>query len=323
MNDFVFTGKISINEFCAHKAYTKSTCNQCVKICPFEALVINFDNKVLVLDCIGCGICYNVCENDAIELYKNTDAYIIKNTIEPSFGCIFAEGENKVSCISRLSENLIVFFVLKFGYLKIHKGRCDSCKFQKTLEVFDNALNKAKAILKALNVQANIEVLESPSAAFEPNLGISRREIIAKKENYPKRNFLIELIKDNIENHKVEYTGTINLLIDKNCNFCSICETVCPKGAIIIEKEETAAIYFNPSLCSACRSCIDACPENAIKESKAFVDDLIPKAVKLFERPKKICACGNVHYTDSETCPECEIKNKKRQELLNYVKDLF
>lgn len=324
MNDFVFTGRISINEFCAHKIYPKSTCNQCVKTCPFEAIAIDLDNNIVVLDCIGCGICYNACENDAISLYKNSDAYIIKNTTEPSFGCIFAKGENKVSCISRLSENIIVFFALKFGQLSINKGNCDSCKFRKSLEVFEDTLNKAKAILDALNIKAKIEILKSPNGVFEPNLGISRREIFSKKESYPKRDFLIELIKDNsLKNNEVEYTGTISLLIDKNCDFCSICEAVCPKGAIIIEKEETAAIYFNPSVCSACKNCIEACPKNAISYKKAFVSDLIPKAIKLTEKTKKICECGNIFYTDSNICPECEIKNKKRQQLLGYIKDLF
>ncbi|HHS49437.1 MAG TPA: 4Fe-4S dicluster domain-containing protein, partial [Desulfurella acetivorans] len=267
---------------------------------------------------------YSACENDAIDLNRNTDIEIIKSVEKPSFGCIFAEGENKLSCISRISENLITYFVLKFGYISIYTGDCNNCKFKNSLEVFKKNLNKAKEILKALDISSeSIKVSQAKlRKPFEPNLGIPRRSIFKVKENLLKRDFLIELVKENIKNRAC-YDGTINLSINDNCDFCSICESVCPKGAIIIEKDQTAKIYFNPSLCSACKNCIDACPKNAILEEKAFVDDLIPKALKLFEKPKKICSCGNVYYTDAEICPECKIKNKKKEELLSYVKDLF
>jgi MinD superfamily P-loop ATPase len=324
MNDFVFTGKVSINEFCAHNSYWRSNCNECIKACPFEALAIDFDNKVVVLDCIGCGVCYSSCENDAVDLSRNEDIEIIKEVEKPSFGCIFAEGENKVSCVTRISENLITYFVLKFGYINIYTGDCNNCKFKNSLEVFGKNLNKAKEILKAFDIDAeSIKIEQAKSSEpFEPNLGIARRNILKIKEHLPKRNFLIELVKENIKNRAC-YDGTINLSINDNCDFCSICESVCPKGAIIIEKDQTAVIYFNPSVCSACKNCIDACPKNAISEERAFVGDLIPKALKLFERPKKTCSCGNIYYTNAEICPECEIKNKKKQELLSYVKDLF
>ncbi|AHF97807.1 hypothetical protein DESACE_03100 [Desulfurella acetivorans A63] len=324
MNDFVFTGKISINAFCSHNTYWKSACSKCIEVCPFEALAIDFENNVVVGDCIGCGVCYSACENDAIELNRNLDIDIIKNVTEPSFGCIFAKGDNKISCISRLGENLIVYFVLKFGYINIFKGNCEKCKFKMSLEVFEKNLKKTQEILKALDISFDAVKIEQSSLdkPFEPNFGISRRDVFKIKERVPKRDFLIELIKENIK-QSAEYIGTIRLSINEICDFCSICESVCPKGAIIIEKRETAAIYFNPSLCSACKNCIDACPKNAITAKKAFVEDLIPKALKLFEKPKKICSCGNVYYTDEEICPECEIKNKKRQELLSYIKDLF
>lgn len=324
MNDFVFTGKVSINELCAHNSYWKSSCNECIKACPFEALAIDFDNKVVVVDCIGCGVCYSACENDAIDLGRNTDIEIIKGVENPSFGCIFSQGENKLSCVSRITENLIVYFVLKFGYINIYMGDCSNCKFKNSLEIFEKNLNKAKQILEAFCINTeSVKIKQAKSSEpFEPNLGIARRNILKIKENIPKRSFLIELVKENIKNHAF-YPGIINLSIADTCDFCSICESVCPKGAIIIEKDQTAAIYFNPSVCSACKNCIDACPKNALSEEKAFVNDFIPKALKLFEKPKKICSCGNIYYTDKEICPECEIKNKKKQELLSYVKDLF
>ncbi len=327
MNDFVFTGKVSINEFCSHNTFWKSTCSKCVEVCPFEALSIDFDNKVNVLDCIGCGVCYSACENDAIDLHRNLDIEIFKKAEEPTFGCIFALGDNKISCISRLSEHLIVYFVLKFGYINIYKGDCTDCKFRKSLEVFNKNLNKAKQILTAFGKSTDTIVItqEKSTEPFEPTLGMSRRDVFKIKENVPKRKFLIELVKANLIDSKkhVPFDSTFRLSIESNCDFCSICESVCPKGAIIVEKNDTAAIYYNPSLCCACNNCIDACPKNAISANEAFVEDLVPKAIKLFEMPKKICSCGNTYYTTSNICPQCELKNKKKEELLSYVKDLF
>jgi len=52
-------------------------CEQCVEICPMEALSIENDYSSVDLDrCIGCGVCISTCPNNAIELKKKDKKYI-------------------------------------------------------------------------------------------------------------------------------------------------------------------------------------------------------------------------------------------------------
>ncbi len=46
-------------------------CNQCVSICPAEAIKVD-GNRVRVIEesCVGCGVCQNVCEHDGIRLVQ-------------------------------------------------------------------------------------------------------------------------------------------------------------------------------------------------------------------------------------------------------------
>jgi len=43
-------------------------CNECVEVCPADAIKIKSEKAVVSDKCVECGACVNVCPNEAISL---------------------------------------------------------------------------------------------------------------------------------------------------------------------------------------------------------------------------------------------------------------
>ena len=50
--------------------------------------------------------------------------------------------------------------------------------------------------------------------------------------------------------------------IEKSCSFCGLCEVVCPRKAIHVQKEDKQ-LQFDATKCNACGKCIKSCPVDA------------------------------------------------------------
>ena len=50
--------------------------------------------------------------------------------------------------------------------------------------------------------------------------------------------------------------------IEKSCTFCGLCEVVCPKKAIIVQKEDKQ-VQLDEAKCNACGKCVKSCPLDA------------------------------------------------------------
>lgn len=53
-------------------------------------------------------------------------------------------------------------------------------------------------------------------------------------------------------------------VISKDCTACGTCKDACPVEAI---KEGDPIFKIEPDICIDCGQCVDACPVKAIKES--------------------------------------------------------
>lgn len=51
---------------------------------------------------------------------------------------------------------------------------------------------------------------------------------------------------------------------DVRCTHCGACVTVCPTGALYMNKE-TMQVVFESEKCIACEACVPACPPRAMK----------------------------------------------------------
>ena len=51
---------------------------------------------------------------------------------------------------------------------------------------------------------------------------------------------------------------------DKRCTHCGACVTICPTGALYMDRE-TMQVIFENEKCIACEACVPACPPRAMK----------------------------------------------------------
>ena len=56
------------------------------------------------------------------------------------------------------------------------------------------------------------------------------------------------------------------IFIKEKCNYCRLCQEICPVGAIKVEENE---LHYDPSKCIFCGDCIFACPSYAWEQEKA------------------------------------------------------
>jgi 4Fe-4S ferredoxin len=93
------------------------------------------------------------------------------------------------------------------------------------------------------------------------------------------------------------------LVNEEDCDYCKLCEKICPEEAIKVEgnlidfilPEKIAEISINQELCSYCGYCEAVCPYDAIKSVKPTEGSL-----RFFEKRKQKCeplscmACVNI-----------------------------
>jgi ferredoxin len=97
-------------------------------------------------------------------------------------------------------------------------------------------------------------------ADINPRLeGSMTLEIIGLEEDYHKG---LNYLKENgIRLIPVAQKVARN---EESCMHCGVCLTMCPTGALSLEKE-TRMIIFNPDSCTACGLCTKVCPVKAME----------------------------------------------------------
>ena len=88
--------------------------------------------------------------------------------------------------------------------------------------------------------------------------GVMVLEIKGKKENYADGiKYLTNLgVKIQPLSHDVKRDDSI-------CTHCGACVTICPTGALYIDKS-TMKVIFDSEKCIACELCVKACPPRAM-----------------------------------------------------------
>lgn len=89
--------------------------------------------------------------------------------------------------------------------------------------------------------------------------GLMVLELKGKKENYAEGvNFLK---KQGVTCQLLSQDIRLN---EKRCIQCGACITVCPTGALYIDKK-TMEVKFDINNCTACELCVKACPARAME----------------------------------------------------------
>ncbi len=334
MEDFVNCETISVKESkCIRTTFSRSHCRDCEDICVVDAIVFSPSASVNKTLCIKCGLCYAACRFSAINIKKDNKELInfTKDAKTIDIGCIFSESDIKIACISRITEDLLINWFASQKEILIKRGNCKRCKFKDTLKYFNESFKKAALLAQALEIRPNIKIkTQKSSRVYIPRESFSRRDMFSPfkalpRKSIPKRKLLIQALTDRIKN-ETDYPDAAVMKITKQCTICGVCEYVCSQKAVLIEKkEDKGIIYFNSSLCIACRECEDACIYNALKIKTSTVSKLVSNPIKVFETQKKVCRiCGKEFYSDEDKdiCSTCRAKEEGKSNFLKFLKNI-
>ncbi len=333
MEDFSNSGIVKIiKERCIREKFSKSLCSDCQDVCIANAISLSSAGILIEHSlCIRCGLCYAACKFSAIDIRRNDTALIKLSQGEQNIdiGCIFSNSKIKISCVSRLTEGVLINWFMHSKNITIHKGNCKKCKFSKTITFFTNSLKKACILAKSMNIKPTLKIKTDKSSAVHiPKDLISRRNllnVIKSKKEKPKRVMLAQEISGKIEKDIV-YPDIALISISNECNLCGICEHICPVNAIFIDKKErSASLYFNPSLCINCLECQRACTHQAISFQKHSTVLFNKKPYEAFTAKKKICTVCKKEFFSNDNgsiCPLCSQKKARSKDLMDFFKEI-
>ncbi len=337
MLDFSLSGGIFIDgDCCIRHTFSKSHCRDCEDICPVDAIIFSPTPKINNDLCIECGLCFSACKFSAIQM-DNDDWEIVKSTrnmVNVDIGCVKSNSEIKVACISRITEVLLVYWMLNGKNVVIKTGVCARCRFKDSLAYFKENVRKAIVIARSLGLKSYFKLKKDVSReTYIPKGTVSRREVFSgmfkvfrRRKSQTKRDLLLSLIKNREIVEDITYPEIGLVSIDDNCNLCGVCEYICPADAILIKKDEDLGrVWFYPSLCVGCMECEKACIRTALSFKRGSTRNFKDGIVSLFEAKKNVCkVCGKEFYASDvqDVCPICKNKEESKRKFLEFLKDI-
>ncbi|HWR41201.1 MAG TPA: 4Fe-4S binding protein [Patescibacteria group bacterium] len=318
-------------DLCLVYKYKKMTCNRCRERCPGAAIG---EDLSINAACNDCGLCLAACPAEAIAGENYSPAALRKGlsgTAPLLFHCQKQNSSSDWPCLGFLDARLLVGLALNISedrILLIDDSGCEHCRLPVKEQLWDS-VGKANALLSYLDRP----LIKTGACAQNINADrqpISRRHFFTKlfgaaietvgevvlpaaADPAPlKRSSFFARIGENeldLPDGASQQIFTAITVTD-SCHACGLCEKVCPNQAIIIQKEDEAAIqlYHNPLLCTRCGVCASFCQQRAIHFQWAEV--LKTHLVANVSLPQCRC-CGNYYQPmgGSEFCLECKFQN--------------
>ena len=335
--DYSLCNYVYINtENCIRYTFSKSHCRDCEVICPTKAIVFFPNPKINSNLCIRCGLCYSACKFSAVQIDKYDGELLIetKELDNIDIGCIKSRSEIIITCISRLTDTVLLHWIFDEKEIVINRGNCKKCRLNKGLPYFKKNLKNALYLADAFGLKPKIKFKKNPTREYYiPRDTLSRRDMfsglikkIKKNKHEMKREILIKLLKNKEIKKDLQFSGIGKIEINDKCNLCGVCEYVCPMDAIFIKKDKSSGkILFNPTLCINCGECERACVKNAINVKSTSVSYFNKGIFKVFEAKKNVCRiCKKEFYSlkDEDICPICKNKEESKKKFLDFLKNI-
>ena len=232
---------------CIRHRSPRSTCEECVKSCPENALSIHnskpeIDNK----KCMECGQCISVCPVQAV-------AGIYPNRTIKQGQLVITDNEH----IPTVKELLILY--AKGIHSIVSKTEPLEKQWEKSIE------------------QANSILIGMDEEPFNLVFGRLKEEeyVMYKKELFSlwkkESKSIVKIAApakwrfnqedfDLSKYYKDFQFASISLNIEK-CTLCKACQKLCVKECFVIDDEQFS---ISPQECSNCQLCADVCPEQVL-----------------------------------------------------------
>ena len=256
-------------------------------------------------NCVGCGICVNVCPSDSLRL----------GPIVP-----IARGLIEMDLVSVNSDTCVFC------------GLCSTaCPFDALSLIIDGSDIKQLDSYPSWDVEKKIDeddciycgrcysICPQDSIIFRRNLpnpvDLVRGEINIDEEQCIYCSFCADMCPAEaitVKNIPTSSNDVLNNSIDvdlSKCIFCGICKRICPENAIkqvcstcmlreeIEVPEVTGEAFISERSCVSCSWCSETCPVDAITITKPFEGNL-----ELIEFDEKVCKVDSCHACQ-DVCP--------------------
>lgn len=280
---------------CSRHISPRSSCIECVDICPVHAITLENDKPVInAKSCIECGDCVSSCPVQAIA------GFLPQHTII----------DHKLLAIDKripTTKELLVYY--KKGVTTIvFKQKSISPEWQEAIE-------RVNEILTQLNEEP-FQIHFEKAIPTEDNI-MSRREFFSSwtkdfkrlgKQMLPaKWRFNHEMLDLPKYYPNYQFVG-FSLDITK-CTLCKACQTLCQREILHIDENHFTISAQN---CSNCSLCVDICPEEAIT-----LKEMISPAcsVKLPIYTNQCIECKEMFDTLNEEQDKCFLCMKQERYL--------
>lgn len=327
-------------EKCINYYGKTAACNKCVEICPEQAVRLA-EKKVLFNEklCNNCGVCKAKCPTQAIKI-KDTKEENILNHVDEKKNLVLScsmegvTGNLSISCLNALHPEFIsaLFILYKEKKFYFNVSNCAKCEMGYNDSLFRDSLDKALSFVNGLGINPAYEILtEEKDFSDLLNEEISRRNLfkLVKKES---GNIILKTITSmiddeqlsirklllrTIQNDELETKSKKNIFweywdVNKNCDGCGKCESVCPGKAWKIENnDETIELYHSSGKCYKCGLCKTVCPQKAIAEGAVEIGDSLEFILKKEINLNTCKVCNKKFIPENKEDEVCEVCRKK------------
>lgn len=340
--------KIS-NHLCLNIRSGRRLCQACEDICPVQGIK-QTGKQVQITECISCGLCAVACPTGVLDQLWNGFVRVINVSYDRRpyiwLTCHQADPIKdavRLNCLGELTPELI-FYLLHHGSDRVNilyqPELCQDCRYQNGQSNWIATLEKLDCIYPpdtdCLQVYGD---LPEPGGEVELPLDYSRRGLLRSltsearqvmgdllikqsqeqayhrfSQNLSLRRKLFRYVIAYLEAEKVELMEPGYLRhpeISEGCTFCGSCSTLCPSGAMRMEKSATGFnMTVDPTACNMCGLCANICPGQFISVDWTVANDGPAQRITLAQGEWKTCTICHQDYLahtiqTQSICPGC------------------
>ncbi len=320
-------------ELCKRERFRKSSCQNCVDVCPDNAITLSPGPSVND-NCSNCGLCQNACPTEVFQNAADLDQVLLQQ-VESLLSKDQATGKNKIAfihcsqaerqdnnsiairCLGNVSENFFLGAALSgLDGLDITKGNCSQCHLNNGEKLLMKSMEDSHAIVEKIGLEAFSMSLYEEQKDNDIETPLSRREFFSN---------IAHRVTDNVPpNLSAHSNGNISHgQLDRKDG-----KRLSPKREMLsklIKRNWHGNASFNinqqalpwkkmkveEAHCVACAICVNVCPTGAI--TKVFENNQIVRHLNN-------SLCSNCNLCE-EACPEGAISFEEDYSVTDLIED--